>query len=335
MKTAPLVSLIALAVPLAVVGLLVAVVPRGAAPGAGEKDPPTTFSAGAGGSRAIFLVLREFLPSVERWTRPPRALPLPDDTSPTSLLVMGPTTALTEAEAAALERWVHSGGQLIIAASRPWPVAAGTPGHPGNAARQDFFARHGLHFGDHRLPLAEHGGDTGSLVLEGSPFAGGGLEALFGGEDRMGAVEQVGTGRIVFVADERAWSNDRLRRSTNSAWLVDTVAGWRNGRLLVDEYHSGHGSASAAPARLFSFLFSPWGFAFLQAGIAGLLFVLRRARRFGPVLESPAERVTEPLERVRGLAAMLEAAGAREFAARAIDQFSSLHARKFRNPHKP
>ena len=58
MKTAPLVSLIALAVPLAVVGLLVAVVPRGAAPGAGEKDPPTTFSAGAGGSRAIGMALR-------------------------------------------------------------------------------------------------------------------------------------------------------------------------------------------------------------------------------------------------------------------------------------
>lgn len=276
---------------------------------------PTTFSPDPNGTRAMYLVLAHFLPGTGRWMKPMQGLEAPD-AGPSTLLVLQPTVALVDAEVRVLDNWVSKGGQLIIATDRPWRME-------GAWKPPDYLARHGLRIGSPSAEARRYDGEGGSLVLAASPLSGRWLDALFTGPEGMvGAVRHVGAGRIILITDPHAWSNARLKESNNAAWLVLAAGSWKNGRLLVDEYHLGYTGGRSSLQLILAFLGTYWGMAVLQLGLAAALYLLARVRHFGPARDLPRERVQDPLERIRGIAAFLQAARAREFSAQAIAQLA-------------
>jgi hypothetical protein len=293
-----------------------------APPAVADTDPrATTFSAAPQGARAIYLVLDRFLPGVERWMKPLQTIAPPGDDAPGTLLVLQPTAPLDEDDANALDGWLAQGGQLILADGSPWNIE-------GRESGEDYLSRHGFVMDTEARDARLYASPGGAMLLDGMPLAPGDYEPLFGGPDgAVGAQRAVGDGRIVVITDGYAWSNDRLSRSRNAAWLVRTVGAWGNGRLLVDEYHLGTTSTRGAPRLVLSFLGTFWGFAFLQAGLAALLFLFRRARRFGPAVDLQQETVQDPLERIRGIGSLLQAAEAREFSVQAMAQLAAARQR--------
>ena len=314
-----------IAIVLAAVAVLVVativVNPSPGASSAGTDTRATTFSAAPNGARAIWLVLARFLPRVERLVKPLETIGPRGGDAPDTLLVLQPTLPLDTGDAARLDWWLAQGGQLIVAADAPWLIVDGED-------RTDYLARHGfvLDSGERDTRLFATPG--GALLLDGALLAPGDYEPLFAGpRGVVGAWRTVGDGRIVVIADGFAWSNERLARSGNAAWLVRTVAAWGDGRLLVDEYHLGNRTSRGSAGYVLDFLGTFQGFAFLQAGLAALLLLARRARRFGPAVDLPREKLQDPLERIRGIGALLQAAGARAFSAQVMAQLAAARAR--------
>jgi hypothetical protein len=322
MKTQRFAPLLVIAgsVVLLVVAAIVAS-PSAPAAAAGADHRATTFSTAPQGARAIYLVLDRFLPKVERWTKPLQTIAPPGGDAPGTLLVLQPTVPLDEDDANALDWWLAQGGQLILAAGSPWNIE-------GRESGGDYLARHGFVMDTQARDARLYASPGGAMLLDGMPLAPGDYEPLFWGPvGVVGAQRAAGDGRIVVITDGYAWSNDRLSRSRNAAWLVRTVGAWGNGRLLVDEYHLGTTSTRSAPRLVLSFLGTFWGFAFLQAGLAAVLYLFRRARRFGPAVDLPLEKAQDPLERIRGIGSLLQAAKAREFSVQAMAQLAAARQR--------
>ncbi len=283
-----------------------------------RNDRVSSFYADPAGAKAIYLVLKKFLPFAERWLKPLDALPPPEADNPASLLILGPDLPIGAEEAEALNAWVERGGQLIIASPDPWTVSVGSP---ATDPPSGFLSRHGFSFSETEGAQGTCSGAEGRLELGGPMLAEGGFQPLFSGPAGvMAGVKRLGQGRLVVVTDSRAWSNERLRRSDNAVWLVSAALSWANGRLWIDEFHHGFQRSRGIFALTFAFLKTYWGFAFLQLAAAGLLLLLARVRRFGRIVEPAAERRQDPLERVQAIGALLEAAGARRFALRTMRQ---------------
>ncbi len=256
------------------------------------RQRPSTFFTDGSGARASYLVLEQVLPQVEQWRLPLSEMASLPESTPSTLIVMQPSIPLSMGEAAALDGWMTSGGQLILATDRPWMVAG-----PGGDLQEDYLERHGI----------ETDTDT---------------EVEF--EDSVAAsqVVTIGAGRIVHVPDPYAFSNGTLAETDNAVWLVDQCAGW-GGTVRFDEYHHGFGQQRSFTAIMAPFLVSPWGLVCLQLGLAGAVYLFGYKRRFGrPVDPLPPER-TSPLETIEALGGLFEASDAKRFSARAIHQYLS------------
>lgn len=286
--------------------LLIAILSGGAATDVGLERPSTYFTD-ATGARAAYLVLEQVRPRVERWRRPLSDLAFLPEPPPSSMIVLGPRRSLGNAEADTLDAWLASGGQLILATDEPWPV--NEPRVVGD--RDD-----------------DGGGDVDDdfdPVLDGPGYLerhGVEVDADVDVEDAVAAarVVTVGAGRIVHVPNPYAFSNTALGETDNAVWLVDQVDGW-GGAARFDEYHHFFGQQQGLRPLMASFLRTPWGFVCLQFALAGAVHVLGVRRRFGrPIDPLPPER-TSPLETVDALGALFEAADARPFSARAMNQY--------------
>jgi Domain of unknown function (DUF4350) len=318
MKRSRLVPVLVISASIALLYVVfLAAVPSTPAAARNAETRPTTFSSDPRGAKALLLILEHFLPDVERWMKPMQSLDPPDGSAPSTLLVMQPTVALGNKEAGSLDAWVSEGGQLIVATDTPWRIE-------GDGQSGDYLARHGFTVGASTEHPLVYTGVGGSLLLRAAPLGGEDLEPLFKGPSgTVGAQRYFGSGRIVVIADGSAWSNMRLKESNNAAWLVLTAGTWKNGRLLVDEYHLGYTGGRGTLQLILTFLGTFWGMIFLQIGFAAVLYLLARMRHFGPAVDLPRERIQDPLERVRAIGAFLQAAKASDFSAQTITQLAA------------
>jgi hypothetical protein len=253
---------------------------------------PSTFFTDPSGGRAIYLVLQRVLPSVDQWRLPLTALKPPSPQKTTTLLVMGPVTMMGQTEADALDAWIESGGQLILAANGDWSVQK----NDANRTIKDFLARHDI-------PTGMRG-------------AGNFVDAA--------VIRPLGRGRIIYVSDTYAFSNLMLRGTDNAAWLVARCTEWGGG-VVFDEYHLGFAEQRGLVALLAMFVTTPWGLLSAQLALAGGVYIFGCKRRFGrPVEELPVER-TNPIEPVQALGGLFKTAHARALSARTIHQYLNAH----------
>jgi hypothetical protein len=263
------------------------------AEGGDIPSPPSTFYATHNGARAIYRVLQQLLPEARQWRLPLTELERSSRDAHATLIVMGPQRPLSKREADALDTWILNGGQLVLATTRTWDID--NPGGSASEKRQrgDYLARHKIY----RRP-------------------GEGARAVAASETRP-----VGMGRIVYVPDDLAFSNQTLRTTDNAVWLATQVSEWGE-KALFDEYHHGFAQRRGFFTLVGSFLIgSPWGLVCLQLALAGVVYLIGHKRRFGKVVqELPAER-TSPIEAAEALGGLFRTAQARVLSARAIHQY--------------
>jgi hypothetical protein len=265
---------------------------------------PSTFFTDRTGTRAILLVLQKMLPATDQWRRPFNELPSPTNSARSTLIVMSPEDALTESEVAVLDRWITSGGQLILATNKEWRIR--------KPRRSTQFAKKNKEEDDY-LPqgyLARHG------LLAKADVSG---EAAIA----AAASQKLGAGRILLVSDPYAFSNEALRTTDNAVWIAARTSEWAD-TVFIDEYHHGFGEKRELLPLIGMFLMSPWGFVGMQLALAGIVYILGSKRRFGrPIEELPVER-TSPIEAVEALGGLFETARARVLSVRTIHQYLNI-----------
>lgn len=307
---------------------------------------PSTFFTDPSGGRALFLVIKQFLPAAEQWRRPIHLLPLPRDRDGASTVIAaGPARPLSTSEAEHLHRWLSGGGQLILLTANGWPVRQRVasdhvelePAAEDDATRETFLSRYtpGLHWT--KGGKLATGRAAGSSIPKEEIILGwrrhftetGEAKIIAAANNAALAIEvPVGEGRIVAVADPAMATNGALRRSDNAVWLVRLAAAWGNGKILFDEYHHGFGQKRGTAELTRAFLITPWGWCVLQIGAAGLLYVFGYRRRFGRIRELPAPHRASPLELVQARAGVLKVAAAQGLAADLIVQHVCQHLGK-------
>ena len=307
---------------------------------------PSTFFTDPTGARALFLVVKQFLPATEQWRRPIHFLPLPGaDNAPSTLVVSGPALPMSSAETTHLDGWLRAGGQLILLTANGWPLRHGMPQDEveEDSASEDsetpetFLLRYAPALSWTKAERLATGRATGSSIPAGEIVLGwrrsfantDGTKIIAAVNNAPLAVEiPLEQGRIVAVADPSMVSNGSLRRSDNAVWLVTLAAGWGDGKVVFDEYHHGFGQKRGTGELTRAFLMTPWGWVLLQVAAAGLLYIFAYRRRFGRIKEPIAPKRTSPMELVEARAGVLQAAAAQGLATELIVQHLCTHLSK-------
>jgi len=309
-------------------------------------ERPSTFFTDNSGARALFLVTKKLLPSVEQWRRPLTLLPISEGRhSASTLIIADPRKPISKTEAEHLDRWLAKGGQLILATSNGWPLSQSNSG-----SEPEFADKSGgksepevtrpvkkvTYLSTHAAKLEwSKRGEPQNLRITGAALPAGGLEVqssrIFSsvngaqvlaaaGDAAVAVAIPVGQGRIVAIADPAMISNQALREADNAVWLVTLAAAWGNRGVLFDEYHHGFGQKRSVGDVTWAFLKTPWGWCVSQIALAGLLYVFGYRRRFGRISEPPPIDRNSPLELVNSRGGLLQAAAAQGLAVELIAQ---------------
>jgi hypothetical protein len=308
---------------------------------------PSTFFTDPSGARALYLVMKRFLPDTEIFRRPLHLLPVADlPELPSTIIAVAPRLTLSTAEASYLDGWLKQGGQLILASPQGWPLRTRQQNSTTANGRNDadisasedeentrsaetLLARYApnltwLRTNDQPTQRTTH---TTALERElkmtwSRSFTGvGALKTIAGAGGRTLAVEiPVERGRIIAIADHRVATNSALGDSDNAVWLVTLAAAWGNGLVLFDEYHHGFGAKRSVTELTRAFLSTPWGWLTLQLIGAGLLLIFAYSRRFGRITEPPPAARASAVELVDARAGIFRAARAQGLAAELIVQ---------------
>jgi hypothetical protein len=114
--------------------------------------------------------------------------------------------------------------------------------------------------------------------------------------------------QVTLVADGMLFSNARMKDSDAGLVTLALVAG-RYPRVIFDEYEHGFGpSGSLLDTTIRWSLDSPYGWAFWQLAVVGVVALLAGAIRFGAARKVIQRRRRSALEHVRALATALSAA---------------------------
>ena len=225
--------------------------------------PSSTFSTSRFGTKAFAELLEAQGFEVGRIRVP--VADSPPDPGSTVLLIDG---RIDGADEAALASFVAAGGRLLLAGS----VFADAADPVLGLIPNDSFGEHHAVFldlpataaADLPVPVGAYATTTDLLPLMAS------LDGVLAG------AKAIGEGMVVMLADSRLVENEFLGRADNAAVAVGLV-GDSSRPVLILEYPHGFTRAeglAAIPVR--------WRWAFGLAGLAGVVWMLGRARQLGP-----------------------------------------------------
>lgn len=199
------------------------------------------------------------------------------------MFVFTPTSPYTADEADRTRTWVGTGGVLVYASEM------------GDAEL------------DRALGVTRFGALVPSGVYVATPVVAGvdrvagstdGIEPLdpspsqvtilrTAGGFSAGYIEKVGLGYAIVLADPLVLCNGYLEKANNGRLLADLLGVVDpKAQVVFDEYHHGLTSGDFAPQAWVS---TPWGAALLWLLVAVFFGLVLRGRRFGPLVERPAE----------------------------------------------
>ena len=314
---------------------------RGAAPprtvGVESTPDPSLGNDRASGSRAAFEWAGRLgyhpAPWRQSWAQ------LPGD-APGVLLVIDPLiqetattltgeggandrTRLSARDAVALRHWLAAGHTAVLLTSR---LPSGKSGPNASDGDTDTFGdaldliveAASPNVGRSEFAPLEPVADTqGMLSLHAAADARLKRErpdslALFG--DSAGPVAlavPVGRGRLIAVADSRAFSNESLAKSENALFLANLLAhyGQRGGPVWFDEYHHGDVSGDVGGS-VWGSLGRPLQLALIQSLLAGLCLVVLLGGRFGPPVPLAQNAARSSADYVASLASLYRRAEA-------------------------
>jgi uncharacterized protein DUF4350 len=220
------------------------------------------------------------------------------------MFVFTPTSPYTSDDADQTAGWVRQGGVLIYASEQ------------GDAQLDRAFSVTRL------SGYVSGQTEYANPVLDGvTTVSGGGLAIPFlaspaqvpilraGDAYPLGYIQKVGLGTVVVLADPLVLCNGYLDMADNGRLLSDLLGLVGPGSAVgFDEYHHGLILSDLAPQ---AWVTTPWGAAilwFLVAVFAGLIL---RGRRFGPLIQRPAEMRRADAEWAVAVGELLRRSGAR------------------------
>jgi hypothetical protein len=288
-----------------------------------ENERRTTYSAAAGGYKALYLWLHGLNLPVKRWERT-----LKDLSAEASVLVMvEPELGPSKGEVETLKEWVAKGGTFVLIGRQPnlfW-LDMGFELQPVFGMQ---------HLQDEKEPLRFQEGPytrgVKALNYNGHPGLSSsrpqGIVHLRSGGGGLLMVLDEGKGRVIGFSDPGLFSNESLRDGDHARLALNLLLTHRgNGELLIDEYHHGHGRATSVLEHLFtSRALTP-----LLQGIL-ILFVLwvGKARRFGPPRPLLQEERSSSLEYVRAMAQLYQRARVGVLALKAVVRWIEEEAKR-------
>jgi hypothetical protein len=198
------------------------------------------------------------------------------------MFVFTPTSPFTAEEAQRVHDWVRAGGSLIYASEQGDPELdrAFRVTRLGGYASGNVYTAAPFVQGVNTVAGAD-----GVIPLDPSPPQ----VALLRTSDGFAAayLENLGAGTVYVLADPLVLCNGYLEKADNGrllANLIDTTGS--NTQVTFDEYHHGLTVSDFAPR---SWVLTPWGAGLLWLLVAVFFGLVLRGRRFGPLVERPAE----------------------------------------------
>jgi hypothetical protein len=278
-----------------------------------ENERRTTYSAAAGGYKALYLWLHNLNLPVKRWERR-----LNDLSAEASVLVMvEPELGPSKGELETLKEWVAGGGTLILIGRKPnlfWL-------NMGFELKPVFVMQH---LQDKKEPLRFQAGPytRGIKVINYNDRAHlsssrpQGIVHLRSGGSGLLMVLDEGEGRVIGVSDPSLFSNGSLRDGDHARLALNLLlAHLGNAELLIDEYHHGYGRATSVLEHLLS---SKALIPLLQGILILLVLWASEGRRFGPPRPLLQNERSSSLEYVRAMAQLYQRAKVRVLALKAI-----------------
>ena len=278
-----------------------------------QHERRTTYSAAAGGYKALYLWLHQLNLPVRRWEKTLNDLP-----AEASVLVMvepelGPSTG----EVKSLQQWIAQGGTFVLIARQP----------------NLFWLEMGFElepvFGMQHLQDKKE-----TLRFQPGPYTRGIRTLNYSGHPRLSSsrpqgvvhvrsatggllmVLDDGKGRVIGLADPSLFSNVSLRDGDHARLSLNLLLAHRDkGELLIDEYHHGYGRATSVLEHLFS---SRALIPLLQGMLILLVLWAGKGRRFGPPRQLLPEERSSSLEYVRAMAQLYQRAKVRVLALKAV-----------------
>ena len=291
----------------------------------GEKLPKrrTTYSASAGGYKALYLWLKKLNIPIERWER--KLDYLPPEAS--VLLLAEPELSPVTGELKALKEWVRQGGTFILVAG--FPNAFLEEFDLSLKPKMDFLSgkevTETLTFqpgpytrGIKTLKLGDHS--------ELKPQRPEGVVHLRSESGGLLVVLEEGQGRVIALSDPNLFCNKSLREADHARLAFNLLLSHgRKGVLLVDEYHHGYGRATSVMSHLArSRAMQP----LVQVGILLLILWAAKGRRFGLPRPLIQEERRSSLEYVKAMAQLLQRAKARVLAFEALIRWIEGEAKR-------
>ncbi|MCU1297700.1 MAG: hypothetical protein JWO91_1978 [Acidobacteriaceae bacterium] len=259
---------------------------------------PTTYSAGSGGAKAAYLLLKASGYRVERWEQSPNELP---EAANATLILAEPLDAPRTEERNRIRQFVEDGGHIIATGPYvgfflpengvvpdPLPgmtwkkLAALSPSSITSAASQITLA-----------PQAYWKGESFTLPLYGD------------GDKQMVIKYKSGKGEVIWWASATPLTNAGLKEPGNLEFFLACIGTDPQTRILWDEYFHGYRHSLTE-----SIQNSPVKWIFLQFALFTLAILLTYSRRSGPISIPAGEIRLSPLEFVRTLGALYKQANA-------------------------
>lgn len=199
------------------------------------------------------------------------------------MFVFTPTSAYTADEAANTADWVRFGGVLVYASEQGDPQLDRSLG----VTRLGGYAPGGTYKASPAVAgvgtVVGGGGDV--IPLDPSPAQVTFLRTSEG--FAVGYIEKIGQGTVIVLADPLVLCNGYLERGDNGLLLADLLGTVEpTSHVAFDEYHHGLTASDFAPQ---AWITTPWGAGLLWLLVAVFIGLVLRGRRFGPLLERPAE----------------------------------------------
>jgi hypothetical protein len=291
----------------------------------GEKSPKrrTTYSANAGGYKALYLWLKKLDIPIKRWER--KLDYLPPEAS--VLLLAEPEHGPVSGELNALKEWVRQGGTFILVAGFP------------NAFLEEF----NLSL-EPRLDFLSEKKFAETLTFQPGPYTRGVKTLKLGDHSELKpqrpegvihlrsesggllAVLEEGQGRVIALSDPNLFCNKFLREADHARLAFNLLLSHGSkGTVLVDEYHHGYGRATSVMSHLArSRAMQP----LIQVGILLLILWTVKGRRFGLPRPLIQEERRSSLEYVKAMAQLLQRAKARVLAFEALIRWTEGEAKR-------
>ena len=265
--------------------------------GANQKsDLPTSYSTGAGGAKAAYLLLAHEGYKERRWERPLDGLP---QTAGETLILAEPFEAPTREEREGLKNFIKGGGRIIAIG-----MFAGTF-LPENSSVPDFVGE---------IASKKASAVSPSEITRAAPQIVMARQArwetssaaypLYADGDATVVVKYpYGRGEVLWWAGATPLTNDGLKTPGNLEFFLACLGGKKN-EVLWDEYIHGYRETAAL-----SIAQTPVKWLMLQVTLLALAVLATFSRRSGPICKPAPDVRLSPLEFVNTLGGLYENAG--------------------------